>query len=132
MTKNIWTKAGLLIAPDPDIWWMNQHVGPSFLQLKDEGQFDLYVTGRDMQNISRIGVIQGEIVDHQLLLGATPRDPIFDIGDPGLAITTWLKANPEILEKAGLFCEDGNDDWIHFQNKPFGSYKPGGTRWFKP
>lgn len=55
-----------------------------------------------------------------------------DIADPGLAITQWLKANPDILEDADLYCEDGNANWVHFQNKPFGSYKPGGTRWFKP
>lgn len=54
-----------------------------------------------------------------------------DIADEGLLITEWLKANPEILEEAGLWCEDGNKNWVHFQNKPFGSYKEGGTRWFK-
>jgi hypothetical protein len=55
-----------------------------------------------------------------------------DIADPGLKITAWLKANPDVLEEADLYCEDGNSNWIHFQNRPFGSYKPGGTRWFKP
>ncbi len=55
-----------------------------------------------------------------------------DIADPGLVITQWLKDNPDILEDADLYCEDGNSNWIHFQNKPFGSYKAGGTRWFKP
>lgn len=55
-----------------------------------------------------------------------------DIADPGLEITKWLKENPEILEDAGLFCEAGNANWVHFQNKPFGSYKDGGTRWFNP
>ena len=83
MTNKMWTKAGLLITPDPNIWWMTQHVGPSFLQLQDDGRFDLYVTGRDIQNVSRIGVIQGEVVDHLLLLGPPPADPLFDVGDPG-------------------------------------------------
>jgi len=55
-----------------------------------------------------------------------------DISDPGLEITEWLKDNPDILEEADLYCEDGNSNWVHFQNKPFGSYKSGGTRWFKP
>jgi len=54
-----------------------------------------------------------------------------DIADPELKITIWLKANPEILEEADLYCEDGNKNWVHFQNAPFGSYKAGGTRWFK-
>lgn len=58
-----------------------------------------------------------------------------DISDPSLALTKWLKDTPEgraALDEANLFCEDGNANWVHFQNKAFGSYKPGGTRWFKP
>ncbi len=55
-----------------------------------------------------------------------------DISDPGLELTKWLKANPEVLEKAGLYCEEGNSNWTHFQHIPFGSYKHNGTRWFIP
>ncbi len=55
-----------------------------------------------------------------------------DVSDPQLELTKWLKDNPQVLEECGLFCEEGNANWVHFQNKPFGSYKPGGTRWFKP
>jgi hypothetical protein len=58
-----------------------------------------------------------------------------DIADAGLLLTKWLKDTPEgrqALNDADLYCEDGNSNWVHFQNKPFGSYKPGGTRWFKP
>jgi hypothetical protein len=55
-----------------------------------------------------------------------------DIYDSGLEITAWLKANPNILEDADLWCEDHNANWVHFQNKAFGSYQSGGTRWFNP
>jgi uncharacterized protein YcbK (DUF882 family) len=55
-----------------------------------------------------------------------------DIADPGLLLTKWLQDHPEMLEKAGLFCEAGNSNWVHFQCLPFGSYKPGKTRWFNP
>lgn len=51
-----------------------------------------------------------------------------DISDPDLSITKWLKANPEILEDAELWCEEGNTNWVHFQIKPPGS----GNRWFLP
>lgn len=57
-----------------------------------------------------------------------------DIADPGLKITKWLKT-PEgaaLLDKYDLYCEEGNADWVHFQTKKFGSYKPGGSRWFNP
>ena len=53
-----------------------------------------------------------------------------DIADPGLALTKWLKT-PEgnkVLEEAGLYCEEGNTNWVHFQNKAPGS----GKRWFLP
>lgn len=56
-----------------------------------------------------------------------------DISDPGLRITKWLRENPEILEQANLWAEDDTSvERIHLQSQPFGSYKPGGTRWFKP
>jgi hypothetical protein len=58
-----------------------------------------------------------------------------DVPDEGLKLTAWLKDTDEgkaALEKANLYCENGNKDWVHFQNKPFGSYKKGGTRWFDP
>jgi uncharacterized protein YcbK (DUF882 family) len=55
-----------------------------------------------------------------------------DVSDPSLELTQWLKDHPEILEKANLYCEAGNSNWVHFQCLPFGSYKSGGTRWFNP
>lgn len=58
-----------------------------------------------------------------------------DIADPGLLITSWLKNTPEgkqAMDDADIWSEDGNSNWWHVQNKAFGSYKPGGTRWFKP
>lgn len=51
-----------------------------------------------------------------------------DISDPDGAIKNWLKANPEILENALLWCEDDTNGWVHFQIKPPLS----GNRWFKP
>jgi uncharacterized protein YcbK (DUF882 family) len=61
------------------------------------------------------------------LLGAA-----VDISDPQLELTAWLKANPQVLEDAGLWCEDGNTNWVHFQCLQFGSWSPGKLRWFKP
>lgn len=51
-----------------------------------------------------------------------------DIFDPGLVMTTWLKANPHILIDIGLWCEEGNSNWVHFQIIPPSS----GNRWFLP
>jgi len=58
-----------------------------------------------------------------------------DIADPKGELYAWLQQNPMLLEAVDLYCElgtvDGPKKWVHFQSKPFGSYKPGGTRWFK-
>lgn len=51
-----------------------------------------------------------------------------DIADPGLKLTAYLKANPEVLEDAGLYCEYGNKNWVHFQN----CAPKSGNRWFLP
>ena len=55
-----------------------------------------------------------------------------DIADEGLVLTAWLKANPQIMEDCNIFCEAWNSNWSHIQFLPFGSYKPGQTRWFNP
>lgn len=51
-----------------------------------------------------------------------------DVLDDGLEITAWLKANPDLLKNAQLWCEDGNLNWCHFQIVPPKS----GKRWFLP
>jgi uncharacterized protein YcbK (DUF882 family) len=51
-----------------------------------------------------------------------------DISDPVLALTAWLKKDKTILEKAELWCEEGNKNWVHFQIVPPKS----GVRWFLP
>lgn len=52
-----------------------------------------------------------------------------DISDPDLAITLWLKTEPAAitcLEQQGLYCEEGNKNWVHFQTRPTKN------RWFLP
>lgn len=52
-----------------------------------------------------------------------------DIADDG-PLKDWLKANPNILETASLWCEaaEYTPSWVHFQIVPPGS----GHRWFIP
>lgn len=52
-----------------------------------------------------------------------------DIYDPDLSLTKWLKENnSQVLVDAGLWCEEGNKNWVHFQILPPNS----GNRWFLP
>ena len=53
-----WTKLGLLVGPDPKIEWLAGGSGPccAISNIKDTSIVDLYVSGRDSQNRSRLGL----------------------------------------------------------------------------
>jgi hypothetical protein len=57
-----------------------------------------------------------------------------DIADPKGELQAWIKAHPEIIEQANLYLEDfgATPTWVHMQIRAFKSYKPDGTRFFKP
>lgn len=55
-----------------------------------------------------------------------------DISDPKGHLYDWLQKRPELLEESNLFAELGTSPgWVHLQSRPFGSYRVGGSRWFK-
>lgn len=52
-----------------------------------------------------------------------------DVLDEGLELTSWLKhEGADVLVKVGLWCEEGNKNWVHFQCIPPTS----NHRWFLP
>lgn len=53
-----------------------------------------------------------------------------DIADPDGSLKSWLKANPQVLVDAQLWCEaaESTVGWCHFQCVPPKS----GNRWFIP
>lgn len=54
-----------------------------------------------------------------------------DFADPTGNLYTWALLNEAGLEEWGLWAEAGTKGWLHVQNVPYGSYKPGHTRFFK-
>jgi len=52
-----WTKHGVLLTPTSQHFWLNTHAGPSFVDTSTTPA-RLYVTGRDAQNHSHIGVFE--------------------------------------------------------------------------
>lgn len=54
-----------------------------------------------------------------------------DILDEDGTLHQWCKDNDDIIRKAGLYLEERQGNWQHFQSRPFGSYT-GRTVWFKP
>lgn len=55
-----------------------------------------------------------------------------DILDEDGSLNKWCKANLFELTNAGLWCEERQGNWQHFQCVKFGSYKEGETRFFFP
>lgn len=51
-----------------------------------------------------------------------------DIFDPTGRLLKWCKSNEKCLDRAGLWCEEGTVNWVHFQIYPPKS----GKRWFLP
>jgi len=78
-----WTKLGPIVNPDRSRFWMATHTGASFgVPRPDRGVVDVYVTGRDTHNRSRIGVvtIRPECPSPPVAIGD---DPVFDVGTLG-------------------------------------------------
>lgn len=57
-----------------------------------------------------------------------------DISDPKQELQEWCKANEDKIREIGLWMESfaATKNWVHFQIKPYGSYKEGGSLWFNP
>ena len=78
-----WTKLGPILAPDPRREWMATYTGPSFaVPRPDAGVVDVYVTGRDSSNRSRIGMMTID-PDRPSPPVAIADAPLFDIGNLG-------------------------------------------------
>jgi hypothetical protein len=78
-----WAKTGRILAPDARREWMATCTGPAFaVPRRDAETVDVYVTGRDSQNRSRIGLIT---IDPERPVPplAISDEPVFDIGEPG-------------------------------------------------
>jgi LAS superfamily LD-carboxypeptidase LdcB len=55
-----------------------------------------------------------------------------DIADSDGSLNQWCKDNVELLRDIGIWLENRQGGWQHFQVAPFGSYQPDGTIFFNP
>jgi hypothetical protein len=78
-----WKKLGRILQADPRREWMATYTGASFaLPRADGGGVDVYVTGRDSQNRSRIGIVTIDPA-HPTTPAAIGETAVFDIGELG-------------------------------------------------
>jgi hypothetical protein len=81
--RGTWQKLGRILKPDASREWMSTYTGPSFaMPRQDAGVVDIYVTGRDSQNRSRIGTITID-PERPAMLVAIADAPAFDLGELG-------------------------------------------------
>jgi hypothetical protein len=74
----------LLISPNSEVSWCSQSTGPSFFRIKSKSRIEAFITGRDSDGISRIGLADIHILDDgSLKLVKIAKDPVFDIGESG-------------------------------------------------
>lgn len=77
-----WTKCGVLLAPSCAADWCTTHVGPSFVTLHG-GNPELFVTGRDSNNCSHIGVYELNWTSRELSVTQSSARRVFSPGDLG-------------------------------------------------
>src|ERR1700752_5278547 len=78
-----WKKLGVLIHPDKNTYWMASHVGPSFAEVIDDKKLAIYVTGRDMNNVSRIGIVYVSLEGEKHSVLEISQKVLFDVGEIG-------------------------------------------------
>ncbi|HJT25352.1 MAG TPA: hypothetical protein VJ873_12305 [bacterium] len=95
-----WEKLGRIVAPNPRIPWMSTFTGSSFALPVEGGPLcDVYVTGRDDKNRSRIGKIRINLADPAKAPEIGP-EPLLTLGDLG-AFDENGTAYPCLLEHGG-------------------------------
>ncbi len=62
-----WKKLGLIVEPNLSLDWMSHGAGPSFAKVLENGELEIFVSGRDNQNRSRIGTVYYDLNKMQLI-----------------------------------------------------------------
>src|SRR5689334_5206506 len=101
ITHKSWHKLGRILAPDKNIPWMTTVTGPSFaVQKGDTSIFELYITGRDDQNRSRIGKGSFDVENIKKTI-SVDSSPVFDLGELGCFDENGV-SYPVIIENNNL------------------------------
>jgi predicted GH43/DUF377 family glycosyl hydrolase len=77
-----WEKLGLLLEPDKDREWLATRAGAScVVPIDKNGLFRVYITGKDYNNRSRIGIAFLDL--NTLELSDVSENPVIDLGERG-------------------------------------------------
>lgn len=95
-----WIKKGLILAPHPELYWMSHGAGPSFARVIENDLLEIFVTGRDEHNRSRIGRVVYNLTANKIE-HIDPK-PLFELGELGTfdfngTSYPWLAQNEDEL-----------------------------------
>lgn len=62
---------------------MSAYAGPSFVRIIGNDSVEVFVTGRDNENVSRVGVVTARLVGEEFEIDGISENPVLDIGPPG-------------------------------------------------
>ncbi len=82
-TPTEWSKKGVILPPQPEVNWLSDYAGPTFVVSRGES-VRLYVTGRDCNNQSRVGIVDGVLNDGHFKLLDVRQEPVLDLGPIGM------------------------------------------------
>jgi hypothetical protein len=77
-----WRKLGRIITADPTVAWMSHCAGPTYVEQLGEERIRIYMSGRDADNVSRIGTVDLSTRDMQSIVSVS-KEPLLDVGDVG-------------------------------------------------
>lgn len=78
----IWVKQGLILKPDPKLWWMKSHVAVPTIEHLHDSIYRMYFCSRDLHNRSHIGYSEFDIKNPKHMIYITP-EPILGLGELG-------------------------------------------------
>ena len=96
-----WKKLGVLIEPDISVPWMATHAGPSHVRV-DNDQVLVYVSGRDINNVSRVGIVAVRLSGEEHSVLSVSLEPCLEVGAVGLfdengASYPWIIQHDELF-----------------------------------
>jgi hypothetical protein len=78
----VWTKAGLVITPQQELWWMRTHAMIPTVEQLDFPLVKVYFSGRDEKNRSHIGYAVLDMDRNGALVDFSP-EPVLGLGELG-------------------------------------------------
>ena len=79
----MWIKKGLIIKPQPHLWWMKSHAMLPTVDKLDDDDYRVYFSGRNKNGVSHIGYCNITIEGKRIKVLDYSAEPVFSPGERG-------------------------------------------------